>query len=54
MYLFKRGTFCPFAPTGESTRDTALEMQARAHLAGELPIEGDLSRWFPIWSTPVL
>lgn len=54
VYLFKRGTFYPFVPIGENTRDTALELQIRANLAGELPIEADLSRWFPIWATPAL
>jgi len=54
VYLFKRGTFYPFAPTGGHTRDTALELAVRAQLAGDLPIEADLSRWFPIWATPAL
>lgn len=53
VYLFKRGTFYPFAPTGEQRRDTAVEMQVRAELAGDLPIEADLQRWFPIWNAPV-
>lgn len=52
VYLFKRGTFYPFAPTGPQTRDTALEMQVRAQLTGELPVEADLGRWFPIWGSP--
>ena len=54
VYLFKRGTVYPFAPTGRQTRDTAVEMQVRAGLAGELPVEPDLGRWFPIWGTPAL
>ncbi len=54
VYLFKRGTFYPFAPTGNQRRDTALELSARASLSGELPIEGDLSRWFPVWGAPGL
>jgi hypothetical protein len=54
VYLFKRGTFYPFAPTGSHSRDNALELQVRAQLTGELPIEADLSRWFPIWATPAL
>ena len=54
VYLFKRGTIYPFAPTGAKTRDNDLELQARAQLTGELPIEADLSRWFPIWATPAL
>ncbi|MDQ2706496.1 MAG: hypothetical protein M3Z25_02160 [Actinomycetota bacterium] len=53
VYLFKRGTVYPFAPTGTQRRDTALEMQVRAELAHELPIESDLGRWFPIWNAPV-
>ena len=53
VYLFKRGTLYPFAPTGAHERDTVLEMQVRAQLAGELPIESDLERWFPIWNAPV-
>ncbi|WP_433074893.1 PspA-associated protein PspAB [Dactylosporangium sp. CA-052675] len=54
VYLFKRGTFYPFAPSGAQTRDNALELQVRAQLGGELPVEPDLSRWFPIWTTPAL
>ncbi len=52
VYLFKRGTVYPFAPTGGQSRDTALEMAARAALAGELPVEPELDRWFPIWGAP--
>ena len=53
VYLFKRGTVYPFAPTGGLQRDTALEMQIRAALAGDLPIEPDLQRWFPLWDAPL-
>jgi hypothetical protein len=53
VYLFKRGTVYPFAPTGRQARDNALEMEVRAHLAGDIPVEADLSRWFPIWDAPV-
>lgn len=53
VYLFKRGTVYPFAPTGAQNRDTPLELQIRAALAGDLPIEPDLQRWFPIWHAPV-
>jgi len=53
VYLFKRGTFYPFAPLPEHRRDTALELQARARLAGELPLEPDLARWFPLWDVVI-
>jgi hypothetical protein len=53
VYLFKRGTVYPFAPTAEHQRDTTLELQVRAALANDLPIEPDLQRWFPIWNAPL-
>jgi hypothetical protein len=56
VFLIKQGTFYPFAPVaGEANaRDTALELQIRAVVGDELPIERDLRRWFPIWSAPGL
>jgi hypothetical protein len=56
VYLAKRGTFYPFAPVlgAAEQRDNARELQARAVLAGDLPIEADLSRWFAVWGAPGL
>ncbi|HEX6870198.1 MAG TPA: hypothetical protein VF163_03785, partial [Micromonosporaceae bacterium] len=54
VYLFKRGTFYPFVPLPGRRRDNALELRLRAQLSGEVPIEADLGRWFPIWDSPVL
>ncbi|PPI99517.1 hypothetical protein C5E51_36150 [Nocardia nova] len=53
VYLFKRGTIYPFAPAGEQRRDNTLELQVRAAVSGELPIEAELERWFPLWDAPV-
>jgi hypothetical protein len=53
VYLYKRGTFYPFAPDGKESRDTELELRIRAVLGSDLPIETDLSRWFPLWDLPV-
>lgn len=53
VYLYKRGTFYPFAPTGGERRDTELELRIRAVVGSDLPIEQDLSRWFPLWDLPV-
>jgi hypothetical protein len=53
VYLYKRGTFYPFAPVGAERRDNELELSLRGTLAGVLPIEADLSRWFPVWNVPV-
>ncbi|MFD5759553.1 hypothetical protein ACFWIZ_31285 [Streptomyces sp. NPDC127044] len=56
VYLYKRGTFYPFAPLAGAAqrRDNALELQVKAALADDLRIEQDLSRWFPIWGAPGL
>ncbi|MEV4108886.1 hypothetical protein [Nonomuraea sp. NPDC049695] len=54
VYLYKRGTFYPFAPLPGQRRDNALELQVRGVLEGELPLEKDLSRWFPVWGAPGL
>ncbi|GAA3689639.1 hypothetical protein GCM10022224_063820 [Nonomuraea antimicrobica] len=54
VYLYKRGTFYPFAPLPGQKRDNPLELQARGALEGELPLESDLSRWFPVWGAPGL
>lgn len=56
VYLFKRGTFYPFAPQGDTgeQRDNVLELRIRDLLAGELPMEPDLSRWFAVWGAPGL
>ncbi|KQX84052.1 MULTISPECIES: PspA-associated protein PspAB [Streptomyces] len=54
VYLYKRGTFYPFAPVpgGEERRDNQLELRARAVLGDDLRVEKDLARWFPVWGAP--
>ncbi|MBD0837187.1 PspA-associated protein PspAB [Streptomyces sp. TRM68416] len=56
VYLYKRGSFYPFAPLpGEGQRrDNALELRVKAALANDLRIEPDLGRWFPVWGAPGL
>ncbi|MEV8033769.1 hypothetical protein [Streptomyces sp. NPDC086182] len=56
VYLYKRGSFYPFAPLGDEgeRRDNALELQIKAALVDDLRIEQDLARWFPIWGAPGL
>lgn len=53
VYLYKRGTFYPFAPLSGQRRDNELELRIRGALTNELPIEDDLSRWFPLWDIPL-
>lgn len=56
VYLYKQGTFYPFAPLPgqQGHRDNALELQVRGAIGGELEIEPDLGRWFPLWGAPGL
>jgi len=56
VYLYKRGTFYPFAPLNErqQTRDNTLEIQVKGLLGDDLNIEQDLTRWFPVWGAPGL
>ncbi len=54
VYLYKQGTFYPFAPTGPGQRDNLLEISVRDALAGELAIEQDRSRWLAVWGAPGL
>ncbi len=54
IYLYKRGAWYPFAPTGKDKRDNARELQVRAQIGDDLKIESDLSRWFPVWGAPGL
>ena len=54
VYLYKRGSFYPFAPQPGERRDNALELQMRGVLSDDLKIEPDLNRWFPVWGAPGL
>jgi hypothetical protein len=54
VYLYKQGTFYPFAPAAAEQRDNLLELQVRDALAGELPIEPELRRWMALWDAPGL
>ncbi|HET6627954.1 MAG TPA: hypothetical protein VFG63_16295, partial [Nocardioidaceae bacterium] len=54
VYLYKQGTFYPFAPTGPQQRDNVLEIQIRDLVGNDLPVEPQLSRWMPVWGAPGL
>ncbi len=54
VYLYQQGTFYAFAPAGEQQRNNLLEISVRDLLAGELPMEQDLSRWLAVWGAPGL
>ncbi|HEY3962711.1 MAG TPA: hypothetical protein VGL84_09305, partial [Gaiellaceae bacterium] len=53
IYGFKRGAFWPFVPLADKTRDNAQELELKAKLEKELPIEPDLTRWLALFDSPV-
>jgi PspAB-like protein len=54
IYGFKRGAFWPFVPTGEGQeRDNSTELELKAKLEKEMPIEQDLTRWLALFDSPV-
>ena len=54
IYGFKTGTWWPFVPTGEKQeRDNAQELELKAKLEKELPVEQDLTRWFGVFDAPL-
>jgi hypothetical protein len=53
IYNYKRGSWYPFVPApGDKQRNTERELQLKAQIGGELPIEAELERWFPLWGVP--
>jgi hypothetical protein len=63
IYNYKRGYWYPFVPAGAGAgaggdaaaqqRSTERELQIKAQMASELPIEPELERWFPLWGIPI-
>jgi hypothetical protein len=55
IYNYKRGAFYPFVPRAgaEKERDNERELRLQAQLSGELPVEAELERWFPLWGAPI-
>ena len=53
IYNYKRGFWYPFVPAGKLQRDGERELQIKAIIDGELPIEAELERWFPLWGAPI-
>jgi hypothetical protein len=62
IYNYKRGHWYPFVPTpgtagGDGSkpgeRSTERELQLKAQMGSELPIEPEIERWFPLWGIPI-
>ncbi len=54
IYNYKRGSFYPFVPaSGAQQRDNERELVLKAQIGSEMPIEPELTRWFPLWGIPI-
>ena len=54
IYGFKRGAYWPFVPKGDGKeRDNSEELELKAKLEKELPIEQDLTRWLALFDAPI-
>jgi hypothetical protein len=55
IYNYKRGFWYPFVPdpANAQQRLTERELQLKAQMADELPMEPELERWFPLWGIPI-
>jgi hypothetical protein len=55
IYNYKRGYWYPFVPQagGGEQRSTERELQLKAQMQNELPLEPEIERWFPLWGIPI-
>jgi hypothetical protein len=55
IYNYKRGCWYPFvpAPGDAQERSTERELQLKAQVGSELPLEPEIERWFPLWGIPI-
>ena len=55
IYNYKRGYWYPFAPDPENAKQrlTERELQLKAQVGSELPLEPEIERWFPLWGIPI-
>ena len=54
VYLYKRGTWYPFAPSRSDQRSNGVELQVRSVIQDDVRIENDLARRFPVYGAPRL
>jgi PspAB-like protein len=55
IYNYKRGFWYPFVPDPQNAQQrlTERELQIKAQMGSELPMEPELERWFPLWGIPI-
>lgn len=55
IYNYKLDKFYPFVPINEQQkrRDHDKELKIMSAVGDELPVEKDMSNWYPIWNIPI-
>jgi PspAB-like protein len=55
IYNYKRGFWYPFVPDPQNPQQrlTERELQLKAQMGSELPMEPEIERWFPLWGIPI-
>jgi hypothetical protein len=55
IYNYKRNSFYPFVPVdgSQKTRNTEEEMKMMATIGDEVPLEKDMTLWYPLWDLPL-
>jgi len=55
IYNYKLDKFYPFVPISEQQkrRDHDKELKIMSAVGDELPVENDMSNWYPIWNIPI-
>jgi PspAB-like protein len=55
IYNYKRGSWYPFVPVPGAAQEhsTERELQIKAQISSELPIEPEIEHWFPLWGIPI-
>ena len=50
VYNYTLNRFYPFVPINKNERDNKIEREIMETIADEIPIEKDISLWYPIWN----
>jgi hypothetical protein len=55
IYNYKRGAWYPFVPAAGDAQERSVEreLQLKAQVGNELPMEAEIERWFPLWGIPI-
>ena len=55
IYSYRRNNFYPFVPFDnvKKTRNTEEEMKMMATLVDEIPLDKDMTMWYPLWDLPL-